>query len=130
MLINAFIGMFKGFFVVTYVTLGNNIRVTGATMSSTLGSKVRKIRESEGLTRLEFFELTGIPEVTQKFYETDRRGISGDTLSIITNNDRFKKYTLWLMTNETAPESGQISPTLSPDGQELQTSHHSGRKIG
>ncbi|AVK05214.1 hypothetical protein CSB93_0724 [Pseudomonas paraeruginosa] len=28
----------------------------------------------------------------------------------ITNHPRFKKYTLWLMTGDTAPECGQVSP--------------------
>lgn len=34
----------------------------------------------------------------------------------ITSNPRFKKYTMWLMTGDVAPEIGQISPALSPDG--------------
>jgi hypothetical protein len=31
-------------------------------------------------------------------------------------NPRFAKYTLWLMTGNTAPEAGQIEPALSLDG--------------
>ncbi|WP_275390554.1 hypothetical protein [Xenorhabdus bovienii] len=35
-----------------------------------------------------------------------------------------------LMTDKTAPESGQISPTLSPDGAETKMLHRSDRKTG
>ena len=42
----------------------------------------------------------------------------------------FEKYTLWLMTDKTAPIAGQVSPSLSPDGQDNITSSRSTRKIG
>ncbi|MDE9483181.1 hypothetical protein [Xenorhabdus bovienii] len=35
-----------------------------------------------------------------------------------------------LMTDKTAPESGQISPTLSPDGAGTKMLHRSDRKTG
>ncbi len=42
----------------------------------------------------------------------------------------FEKYTLWLMTDKTAPIAGQVSPSLPPDGQDNITSSRSTRKIG
>lgn len=106
--------------------------VTDATLSSDVGEKIREIRDSEGLTRQQFFELTGIPVGTQKFYETGRRGnIGSDILLKITLHERFEKYALWLMTGSTAPDAGQIAPALSLNGPEVTaTSHHSGRKTG
>lgn len=32
---------------------------------------------------------------------------------LITNNERFEKYTYWLMTGKTLPESGQVCPDFS-----------------
>nr|WP_074013562.1 helix-turn-helix domain-containing protein [Candidatus Sodalis sp. SoCistrobi] len=105
--------------------------VTIAPFSSGMGEKFREIRDSEGLTRQEFFELTGIPIVTQKFYETGRReSIGSDILLKITLHKRFEKYTMWLMTGKTAPQVGQIAPPLSPVGQEKIKSRHSGQKAG
>jgi transcriptional regulator with XRE-family HTH domain len=102
------------------------------TLSRGMGEKIREIRDSEGLTRQQFFELTGIPVGTQKFYETGRiESIGSDVLLKITLHERFEKYTLWLMTGNTAPDAGQIEPALSLNGQEdLATSRRSGRKTG
>lgn len=87
-------------------------------MSSDVGEKIRLIREAEGVSREEFEKLTGVPAGNTKRYETGRiKNIGSDFLIQITQHPRFMKYTLWLMTNQTAEESGQISPVLSPDGQ-------------
>ncbi|MEH9530871.1 helix-turn-helix domain-containing protein [Klebsiella pneumoniae] len=103
-----------------------------ATLSSDIGEKIRLIREAEGLTRQQFFELTNIPIGTQKYYETGRRdGVGSDILLRITQHERLEKYTLWLMTGNTAPDAGQIAPALSLDGPEAAaTSRRSARKTG
>ncbi|EET2789579.1 TPA: helix-turn-helix transcriptional regulator [Escherichia coli] len=89
------------------------------TMSTMAGEKIRAIRDAEGLSRQQFFELTGIPAGTQKHYEMGRhKSIGSEILFKITTHPRFQKYALWLMTDTTAPESGQIAPSLSPDGHE------------
>lgn len=82
-----------------------------------IGRKIREIRKAEGLTRKRLSEITGIPVATMKRFETDRiDNIGSETLFKITKNPRFTKYTLWLMSDQIAPESGQISPALSPSG--------------
>ncbi|WP_435954088.1 helix-turn-helix domain-containing protein [Dryocola sp. BD626] len=97
----------------------------------TLGLKLREIREAEGLTRGEMAELTKIPVPTMKRYETGRISkIGSDTLTRFTMHPRFKKYTLWLMADQIAPESGQISPALSPDGRSETISPQKGHKVG
>ncbi|WP_183130072.1 helix-turn-helix domain-containing protein [Serratia plymuthica] len=96
-----------------------------------VGKKIRDLREAEGLTRLQFAELTGIPEGTQKYYETGRReSIGSDVIMKITQHPRFEKYTLWLMTGKTSEVAGQISPALSPDGQDSTSNRQSGQKVG
>lgn len=99
-------------------------------MSTSLGKKIRDVRESEGLSRAQFAELTGIAEGAQKFYETDRRALGSEMLLKITQHPRFEKYTLWLMTGKTSEAVGQVSPALSPDGQDNISNHQSGQKAG
>jgi transcriptional regulator with XRE-family HTH domain len=92
--------------------LGMN-HVTGLSMG------VKAIRLSEGLTQDEFCEMTGISVSTVKKYETGCIGPGVTTLMKITSNPRFKKYVLWLMTGDVAPEIGQISPTVSQAGKRI-----------
>lgn len=100
-------------------------------MSTSIGKKIREVRESEGLTRTQFFELTGIPETTQKEYELGRReNIGIDTVMKITNHPMFKKYTTWLMNGETNEAAGQISPALSPNGCESTSKPQGTKKVG
>ncbi|ELS2206776.1 helix-turn-helix transcriptional regulator [Salmonella enterica] len=100
-------------------------------MSNTIGKKIRAIREAEGLTRTQFFELTGILETVQKSYETGKReNIGIETVMKITNHPRFKKYTTWLMNGDTDEAAGQISPALSPDGQDSTSSRRNTKKAG
>lgn len=97
----------------------------------TIGQKLREIRESEGLTREELSEIVSIPVGTMKRYETGRiDNVGSETLIKITQHPRFEKYALWLMTGNVAPESGQISPVLSPDGQDEISNHQKGQKAG
>lgn len=100
-------------------------------MAISIGEKIRAIRDFEGLTRKQFFELTGVPETAQKSYETGRReNIGIDTVMKITSHSRFKKYTTWLLNGETNEAAGQISPPLSPDGQASTSSHRNEMKAG
>jgi transcriptional regulator with XRE-family HTH domain len=81
-------------------------------LSTIFSEKIRLIRKEEGLTQPEFAELTGISLNTIKNFEVKGREITSSNLHLITNHPRFKKYALWLMTGETAPAAGQISPEL------------------
>ena len=78
-----------------------------------IGEKIKKIREAEGFSQFNFAVETGINGGTLRHYETGRRKSIGSTeLLKITQHPQFQKYTLWLMTGETAPEAGQISPEI------------------
>ncbi|TLU69571.1 helix-turn-helix transcriptional regulator [Enterobacter sp. MF024] len=97
----------------------------------TIGKKLREIREAEGLTREELAEITGIPVATMKRYETGRiANIGSDTLTKYTQHPRFMKYSLWLMTDQIAPDSGQVSPTLSPNEHNKTPSSSNDQKAG
>lgn len=95
-----------------------------------MSQKIRAIRKAEGLTQTKFSELTGIALSTLKNYEGEHTAPGLSTVLQITNHPNFEKYTLWLMTDKTAPESGQISPTLSPGGVEHKISHRLEQKTG
>lgn len=99
-------------------------------MSSEYEKKMKKIRKAEGLTQKAFADLVGINLGMIKNYETGYSGIGLKTVDTILNHPRFSKYTLWMMTDQVAPSAGQISPTLSPDGQESTSDHQKGRKAG
>ncbi|WP_028681564.1 helix-turn-helix domain-containing protein [Pseudomonas chlororaphis] len=75
-----------------------------------LASKLKAIRAKEGVTQSEFCELVGFSISTYKKYESSLFEMGFTALSKVVNHPRFTKYTLWLMIEQTAPESGQVSP--------------------
>ncbi|WP_241823834.1 helix-turn-helix domain-containing protein [Vibrio splendidus] len=78
-----------------------------------LGKKIKAIRIAEKLNQEEMSQLIDISIGAQRDYEQERRIPKGDFLMKITKHERFKKYAYWLVTDETLPESGQISPDFS-----------------
>ncbi|CDL86685.1 MULTISPECIES: helix-turn-helix domain-containing protein [Xenorhabdus] len=95
-----------------------------------LGEKIKEIRKAEGLSQIKFCEIIDLSLSTLKKYETGLFEPGGTALTRITQHPQFKKYTLWLMTDTTAPEAGQVSPALARCGQEKGISSRSGQKIG
>ncbi|HGJ5884195.1 hypothetical protein [Arsenophonus sp.] len=80
------------------------------TNKSSIGEKIRKIREAEGINRQKFSEMLDIPYGSLNNYETKNIQVTESVLTKITNHPMFKKYTLWLMNDSTAEEYGQIAP--------------------
>ncbi len=99
-------------------------------MSRNYAEKLRQIRKAEGLTQKGFSELTGVALGTIKKYETGHQPARAEVLESVIEVHMFEKYTLWLMTDKTAPAAGQIAPSLSPDGPNSKKSSHSIRKVG
>ncbi|OKP28405.1 helix-turn-helix domain-containing protein [Serratia fonticola] len=87
-----------------------------------MAKKIKAIRGAEGLTQVKFCEITGIPLSTLKNYEGGHAEPSLNTVLQLTQHPLFKKYTLWLMSDSTAPEAGQVEPALSLNGEEKITS--------
>lgn len=73
-------------------------------------TKLKAIRKAEGLTQRELCEVLQFSESTFRKYEAGIIEVGAPALLKIVNHPRFKKYTLWLMTGDTAPDGGQISP--------------------
>ncbi|EAN5735309.1 helix-turn-helix transcriptional regulator [Salmonella enterica] len=100
-------------------------------MSIDIGKKIREIREAEGLTREEFGAMLDIPAGSIKRYETGRiEKIGGIVLLKIAGHPQFEKYTTWLMNGKTNESAGQVSPALSPDGQDSRSSRRNAKQAG
>ncbi|EFB1942680.1 helix-turn-helix transcriptional regulator [Escherichia coli] len=95
-----------------------------------MSQKLRAIRKAEGLTQAKFCELTGLAISTLKNYEGEHREPGIQIVTQIVNTPLFKKYTLWIMTDETAPQAGQIAPAFAHIGQESTESDHSEKQTG
>lgn len=100
------------------------------TESRNHGKKLRAIRIAEGLTQASFAQMLDIGLGTVKNYEVGQKDVGLSVVDKVSNHPRFEKYTLWLMTDKTAPAAGQIAPPLSPDGQDDTKSSQSGQKAG
>ena len=75
-----------------------------------VGQKIRHIRETVGLSRPKFAELLGVPPTTLKNYELGYREVGGAFLVAMARHNQLHQFTLWLLSDQTAMEIGQISP--------------------
>lgn len=99
-------------------------------MSIAISEKLALMRESERLNRKQFAEITGVPYSSLTYYESGRTTPPTDVTMKILNHPQFMKYTMWFITDQIAPESGQIAPALAHFGQETTTSPQSEQKTG
>ncbi len=95
-----------------------------------LSEKVRALREAEGLSQAKFCDIIGLSLNTLKKYEKGNFEPGGNALLKITTHPLFQKYTLWLMTDKTAPQAGQIAPALAHIGPESTESDQSEKQTG
>ncbi|MDR5611224.1 MULTISPECIES: helix-turn-helix transcriptional regulator [unclassified Arsenophonus] len=99
-------------------------------MSMSIAEKIKIIRESERLNRRQLAEMVNIPYSSLTYYETGRTTPDTYVTMKILSHPKFLKYTMWFMTNEIAPESGQIAPALAHSGQEETKLVQSEKKTG
>nr|WP_261158328.1 helix-turn-helix transcriptional regulator [Serratia entomophila] len=99
-------------------------------MSSDYGEKLKQIRTAEGLTQPAFAKELGLGLSTVKNYESGQKNAGLSIVDKVANHPRFEKYTMWLMNGKTSEAAGQISPTLSPNGQNDTSDHQNGQKVG
>ncbi|HBW3236822.1 TPA: helix-turn-helix transcriptional regulator [Klebsiella pneumoniae] len=95
-----------------------------------IGQKLKAIRKAEGLTQKRFCEACGLALGTVKNYEGGYKTPGLQVLMQVTNTTQFQKYTLWLMTDKTAPQAGQIAPALAHIGPESSESDQSEKQTG
>lgn len=100
------------------------------TSSRNHAKKLRDIRIAEGITQADFAKMMDIGLGTVRNYESGQREAGMGIIDKVVNHPRLEKYTLWLMTGKTAPAAGQVSPPLSPDGQDKIKSRPSDQKTG
>ncbi|EEB5698568.1 helix-turn-helix domain-containing protein [Salmonella enterica] len=100
------------------------------TLSIGFAEKLTQIRKAEGLTQAKLAEETGISLGSIKNYESGQKEVGLLIVSKITNHPRFEKYTLWLMNDKTNEAAGQISPSLSPDGQDSTSFRRNAKRAG
>ncbi|MBD8169552.1 MULTISPECIES: helix-turn-helix domain-containing protein [Erwinia] len=79
-------------------------------MSSSYHKKLRLIRKAEGLTQAAMASETGISLSSIRNYESGGQVVGLTIIERVIGLPKFMKYTLWLMTDQTAPEAGQIAP--------------------
>ncbi|HGJ5884660.1 helix-turn-helix domain-containing protein [Arsenophonus sp.] len=84
-----------------------------------MSQKIKAIRQAEGLTQVKFCEISGIALSSLKNYEGGHAEPGLQPILQITNTNLFEKYTMWLMTDKTAPEAGQIEPAFSLNGSKV-----------
>lgn len=75
------------------------------------GSKVKAARKAEQYTQTQMSEITGIPYGTYKSIEHGL-ACSLHNLGLILKQPRMKRYLMWIVLGEVAPESGQINPEM------------------
>lgn len=92
--------------------------------------KLKAIRQSERLNMREMSDLIGINYTTYAGYESGKAKVSLEAGKKLFKHSRFRKYRDWFMFDEINPETGQIAPALSPDGQHGTISTQSGKEIG
>ncbi|EBW4977768.1 XRE family transcriptional regulator [Salmonella enterica subsp. enterica serovar Kentucky] len=95
-----------------------------------VAEKIKAIRKAEGLTQVKFCEISGLALSTLKNYEGGHAEPGLGVVMKITNTPQFQKYTLWLMTDKTAPQAGQIAPAFAHIWQESTESDHSEKQTG
>jgi transcriptional regulator with XRE-family HTH domain len=89
----------------------------------TFVEKLKAIRAAEGLTQTQLCEVMSVSISTLKKIEAGYHEPAWGTMVKLTQHPRFEKYTLWLMTDKTAPEAGQIAPAIAHIGREKITSN-------
>jgi len=72
--------------------------------------KLKAMRRSERVTQTEFCELVGFSISSYKKYESSIYEMGYASLCKILVHPKFHKYALWLMTDQSAPKCGQVSP--------------------
>lgn len=100
------------------------------TKVKTLGEKILHIRKVENLSQQEFCKITGAGLSAIKNLEAGTSDhLSTKTLFAITRHPRFKKYALWLISDD-MDESDQTTPPPNPGEFEKMLQSMSDEEVG
>lgn len=81
-------------------------------MSTDIGRKFRQIRDFLGLSRSEMGDRLDVPGRSLEGVELGRRTPGTDFLLRVV--EQWPQYALWLLTDQTIPQYGQVEPTTNP----------------
>mgnify|MGYP001183595793 CR=1 FL=1 len=81
------------------------------------GQRLKSVIKEEGLTQREFSEEVGVALRALEEYINERRKPSGDLFMRLSENQRFRKYTMWLLSGTVEPDAGQVCPAFSTQEQ-------------
>jgi transcriptional regulator with XRE-family HTH domain len=79
-------------------------------MSNTFGEKFKLIRNELNLSQDKFARLVDIPVSTYKKNEGGFSDVGSATLQKVANTEQCAQYALWLLTDKTNIDAGQIAP--------------------
>ncbi len=82
-----------------------------------LGKRLKVIIKEEGLSQRAFADEMNLSVTAIEHYIAERRVPSGELFIGMGKHEKFKKYTMWLLTGDVEPNSGQICPAFSTQEQ-------------
>lgn len=82
-----------------------------------LGKRLKAIIKEERMSQRGFSEEIGFSLTAIEQYISDKRTPSGELFIAMGTHKVFKKYTIWLLTGDVDPNSGQVSPDFSTQEQ-------------
>ncbi|MEC4729067.1 helix-turn-helix domain-containing protein [Shewanella sp. D64] len=77
------------------------------------GKRLKSVIKEERYTQGEFAEEMNVTRGRIEEYIAERNKPSGELFMAMTKHKVFRKYTMWLLSGEVEPNSGQISPAFS-----------------
>jgi transcriptional regulator with XRE-family HTH domain len=79
-------------------------------MKLTIGEKLKIIRRTTGLNQNDFSQLVGISISSYKKYESGHSEVGAPAMLKVANHPDFKKYALWLISDEPISIAEQCVP--------------------
>ncbi|MGR5241791.1 helix-turn-helix domain-containing protein [Photobacterium damselae] len=83
----------------------------------TFGKRLKALIKEERYSQRAFAEIVGIPLRSIENYLSDRQEPTYSAIVKIVTNPKFSQYTMWLLAGQVEPDSGQVCPDFSTQGQ-------------
>lgn len=78
-----------------------------------LGKRLKSIIKEEKISQRAFAKEMNLSVTAIEHYIAERRVPSGELFIEMGKHSTYRKYTMWLLTGNVEPNSGQISPAFS-----------------
>lgn len=77
------------------------------------GKRLKAVIVEEGISQREFAEEMNLSKKAVENYVAEKRIPGGELFMTMTKHKVFRKYTMWLLSGEVEPNSGQVCPAFS-----------------